>query len=76
MKTWMYDAVHVEIQIVELDAVRVRLRSISGHPNSVNDRRRIFQHVDYWQWVPLDQPPVKRRNSHFVIIELNSKLAA
>lgn len=67
MKNWHYqslgvetgvdDAVHVEVEIVELHAVRIS-------SSEVRRRRQIEYGVDHRERETFDKPFVERRNSH------------
>ena len=48
----MDDAVHVEIEVVEFEAVWVGLRGV-GY------RWFVFDHVHHREWIPLQQPSIE-----------------
>ena len=62
----VYDAVHVEVEVIVFDVVRVLLARIHRNRNAVNHHRFLLDGVDNHHRVLLRQPPVKRRNSHFL----------
>ena len=61
MKTGMNDAVHVQVQVVELHAIRIRFRNINS---AVAAGGVLLHNVDDRERVPIREPPVKRWHSH------------
>lgn len=65
MKTGMDNPVHVEVQVIEFQAVRVRSRNVNWYRDAIRALPRLlFYDVDYGPRVPICKPPVKRRDSH------------
>lgn len=61
----MDDAVHVEVEIVEFDAVRVRSGGIHRKGEAIGaDSRLLLDHVHYRERVAVREPPIERRHSH------------
>jgi len=59
VKTGVNDAVHVQVQVVELHAIRIRFRNINSAVAGV-----LLHNVDDRERVPIREPPVKRWHSH------------
>jgi hypothetical protein len=58
----MNDAVHVQVQIIELHAVRIRFRYVNVKRNTAGG---CFLHdIDNRSRVSIREPPVKRWHSH------------
>ena len=60
----MNDAVHVEIEVIVFDVVRVLLARIDGDLNAVDYDRFLFDRVHNHHRILLRQPSVERWNSH------------
>lgn len=64
MKARVDDAVHVQVEVVELDAVRVRPGRVYWDPDPIDHYGSFFADLHHGKGVTVDQPPVKSRNSH------------
>lgn len=60
----MDDPIHVEVEVVELDAVGIGLAGVDGDRDPVDDDGLLLDDVDHDHRVLLGQPPVERRHSH------------
>ena len=59
------DAVHVQVQVVELHAVGIRFRRVDRQRNAVfGDGGVNLDGIGDGEWVPVGEPPVKRWHSH------------
>jgi hypothetical protein len=58
------DAVHVEVEVVELEPVGVGVGGVHGHLDAVNLHALLLHHVHHHHRVLLRQPPVERRDPH------------
>ena len=58
------DAVHVEIEIVILDAVGILLRVVHRDLDAVDNARHLFNHLGRELAVLVGEPPEQRRNSN------------
>lgn len=53
MKTRVNDSIHVKIEIVELDTVRVRAGGVDWDRNAADIKRRFFHDVGDCKRIPL-----------------------
>lgn len=61
----MDDAVHVEVEVVELEAVGVGAGEVEGEVGAVGaDDGFLLHDVGDGERVPVGEPPVERRNTH------------
>lgn len=66
MKTGMYNAVHVQVQVIELIAIRVGSRNVDWSGHAIWVLLRLFlHHVGDGEWVAIRQPAVKRGDAHW-----------
>lgn len=66
MEAGVDDPVHVEVEIVEFDAVRVWTARVDGTGDTIDDCGHLFEHVDHRERVSLHQPSIECGNSHFL----------
>ena len=65
VKTRVNDAVHVQVQVVELHAVGIRFRRVDWKRNAVVADGGVFlDDIGDGERVPVGEPPVKRWHSH------------
>lgn len=65
VKTGVNDAVHVQVQIVELHAIWIRFRRINGQRNAIiADGGKFLHYIGDRERVAVSEPPVKRWHSH------------
>lgn len=64
MEARVHDAVHIKIEVVELDAVRVRPARVDWNLDAIDDNGSFFADLHHREGVPIDQPPVESGNSH------------
>ena len=60
----MNDPVHIEVEVVELEAVGVGLGGVDGDPDALDLDGLLLHHVHHHHRVLLRQPPVERRDTH------------
>ena len=61
----MYDAIHIEIKIVEFDTVRVRFNEIDGDEDSILALSGLLlDHVQDRERVSIGKPSIKGWDSH------------
>lgn len=75
VKTRVNNAVHVEVEVVELHAVGVRFRNVDGRRNAIGVLVGLF--LDDFgdrKRVPIGQPTVERRHAHGFGVVLSSVL--
>jgi hypothetical protein len=73
----MDDAVHVEVEVVELDAVGVGTAEIDGDEGAgLELHGLLLLRVGDRQRVAVSQPPVERRDSHLRVTVLSPDLLA
>jgi len=58
------DAIHVEVEVVELEAVGVGPGGVDGHADALDLDGLLLHHVHHHHRVLLRQPPVERRDTH------------
>lgn len=65
MKTGVDYSVHIQVQVVELHAIRVRFRNVNGNKHPIRVLLGLFlHHVRNREWVPIGQPTVERGYAH------------
>jgi len=65
MRTRMHNAVHIELEVVELLTIRVGLRRINRDNRAIfQDERLFFDDGRYDLWVFGGEPPESSRNTH------------
>ena len=64
VKTWMNDSIHVEVEIIEFEAVRVWFTGVHRNRDAVDHDGLFFDDIDHHQRILLRQPPIESRNSH------------
>lgn len=61
----MDDGVHVEVEVVELEAVGVGAGEVEGERGAVGaDDGLLLHDVGDGEWVSVGEPPVERGNTH------------
>jgi len=68
----MNDAVHVEVEVVVFDVVRVCLARIDRDLNSVDNDGFLFDRVHNHHRIFLSQPPVEGWDSHLSVANSDS----
>jgi hypothetical protein len=60
----MYYPVHVEVQIIVLQPIRVSFSGVNWHRDSLNDLHFVLDTVDNDKRILVRQPSIKCRDSH------------
>lgn len=72
VKAGMNDAIHVEVEVIVFDVVRVLLARIDRDLNAVDDDWFLFDRVHNHHRILLGQPPVEGWDSHLCVANSDS----
>jgi hypothetical protein len=64
MKARVYDAIHIEVQVVILHAIRVRLGGVYWNFHVLYHLSLLFLDIDDDERILIGQPSIERRDSH------------
>jgi hypothetical protein len=64
MKARVYDAIHIEVQVVILHAIRVRLGGVYWNFHVLYHLSLLFLDIDDDERILIRQPSIERRDSH------------
>lgn len=63
------DPIHVEIEVVELYAVRVRARGVGGDSDAIDDLGSFLDHLHDGEGVAVDEPTVECGDPHCFFLD-------